>query len=44
MLRNSAKAHWTLDELGWSLVAAGASTAWDGLAGWLSATSTIIRS
>ncbi|QHE73883.1 HNH endonuclease [Rhodococcus sp. WAY2] len=34
MLRNSAKAHWTLDELGWPLVTAGSSTAWDGLTGW----------
>ncbi|MEE2031694.1 HNH endonuclease [Rhodococcus chondri] len=34
MLRNSAKAHWTLDELGWGLVERGDHTRWDGLAGW----------
>lgn len=34
MLRNSAKAHWTLDELGWALLPAGDSTAWDGLTTW----------
>lgn len=34
MLRNSAKAHWALDKLGWTLAPAGDHTAWDGLAGW----------
>lgn len=34
MLRNSAKAHWTLEELGWSLLPAGGSMTWDGLATW----------
>jgi hypothetical protein len=34
MLRNSAKAHWTLEELGWSTVPAGDSTKWDGLSAW----------
>lgn len=31
---NSAKAHWTLEELGWKLVQPGALDAWDGLLGW----------
>lgn len=31
MLRNSAKANWTLDELGWQLVPPGKLTEWDGL-------------
>ena len=31
MLRNSAKAHWTLDELGWTLRAPGDHAEWDGL-------------
>lgn len=34
MLRNSAKAHWTLDELGWSLCPPGDRREWDGLSGW----------
>ena len=34
MLRNSAKAHWTLAELGWLLHPPGDHTAWDGLTGW----------
>lgn len=34
MLRNSAKAHWTLHELGWTLTPPGDHTAWDGLSGW----------
>ncbi len=34
MLRNSAKAHWTLHELGWSLTAPGNHRIWDGLSGW----------
>lgn len=34
MLRNSAKAHWTLEELNWTLMAPGSSAEWDGLAGW----------
>lgn len=35
MLRNSAKAHWTLEELGWTLVKPGDHREWDGLSGWL---------
>ncbi|WP_132992672.1 HNH endonuclease [Gordonia zhaorongruii] len=35
MLRNSAKAHWTLDELNWQMVPAGTAGEWDGLSGWL---------
>jgi hypothetical protein len=31
MLRNSAKANWTLEELGWSLMAPGSLADWDGL-------------
>jgi hypothetical protein len=31
MLRNAAKANWTLDELGWSLAPAGSLADWDGL-------------
>ncbi len=31
MLRNAAKANWTLEELGWSLRPAGSLTEWDGL-------------
>lgn len=34
MLHNSAKAHWTLDELGWTLAPAWDHTTWDGLARW----------
>ena len=34
MARNSAKANFTLDELGWSLVEAGRLEDWDGLLGW----------
>lgn len=34
MLRNSAKAHWTIQELGWSLHPPGVHTDWDGLTGW----------
>lgn len=34
MLRNSAKAHWTLDELGWALLPAGDSATWDGMTSW----------
>ena len=30
-LRNSAKAHWTLEELGWNLYPPGNLTEWDGL-------------
>ncbi len=33
-LRNSAKAHWTLAELGWELHPAGSLDDWDGLLGW----------
>jgi hypothetical protein len=34
MLRNSAKANFTLDELGWSLCSPGDMKDWDGLLGW----------
>lgn len=34
MLRNSAKAQWTLEELGWSLMSPGDLSVWDGLTGW----------
>jgi len=34
MRRNSAKANWTLDELGWRLHAPGTLDSWDGLLGW----------
>jgi hypothetical protein len=34
MLRNSAKANFTLDELGWSLYPPGDMKDWDGLLGW----------
>ena len=34
MLRNSAKANWTLAELGWSLCPAGQFGEWDGLLRW----------
>jgi hypothetical protein len=34
MLRNSAKANFTLDELGWSLYPRGDVKDWDGLLGW----------
>lgn len=35
MLRNQAKAHWTVDDLGWTLPPAGAVERWDGLSQWL---------
>ncbi len=35
MLRNSAKAQWTLAELGWELVPPGDHRDWDGLSRWL---------
>lgn len=34
MLRNGAKAHWTLQELGWSLQPGGKLEDWDGLTSW----------
>lgn len=34
MLRNSAKANWTLDEPGWQLHPPGDPAQWDGLVGW----------
>jgi 5-methylcytosine-specific restriction endonuclease McrA len=34
MLRNSAKAHWTLEELGWKLLPPGNIQEWDGLMRW----------
>lgn len=36
MLRNSAKANWTLEELGWTLQPPGDLRAWDGLLAWFS--------
>ena len=33
MLRNSAKSNWTLEELGWALLAADDGAGWDGLLG-----------
>ncbi len=33
MVRNAAKANWTLEELGWSLYPAGSIADWDGLTG-----------
>lgn len=35
MLSNQAKAHWSVDELGWKLYPAGAAEEWDGLSQWL---------
>ena len=35
MLRNSAKANWTLEELKWVLQPAGELSRWDGLTGWM---------
>jgi len=34
-LRNSAKAHWTLEELGWTLFPPGDFNLWDGLMEWM---------
>jgi 5-methylcytosine-specific restriction endonuclease McrA len=34
MLRNSAKANWTLDELGWTIVSRRDRDAWDGILPW----------
>lgn len=34
MLRNSAKANWTLEELGWSIHPAGDMRQWDGMLAW----------
>ena len=34
MVRNSAKSNWTLEELGWELVARGDANNWDGLMTW----------
>lgn len=34
MVRNSAKANWTLEELGWQLMPPGDFRQWDGLLGW----------
>lgn len=34
MRRNMAKGHWTLEELGWTLLPPGDFAAWDGLLGW----------
>ncbi len=34
MVRNAAKANFTLEELGWSLTSPGDLAAWDGLTGW----------
>ena len=35
MLRNAAKANWTLDELGWPLLPPGDFSEWDGLTRWM---------
>ena len=35
MLRNQAKGHWTVDDLGWTPPSAGAVKRWDGLSQWL---------
>lgn len=35
MLRNSAKANWTIDELEWKLLPPGDFSQWDGLTDWL---------
>lgn len=37
MLRNGAKANWTLEELGWTLRPPGDPARWDGLMGWFHA-------
>lgn len=34
MLRNAAKAHWTLEELGWEVLPPGDYDEWDGMLGW----------
>jgi hypothetical protein len=34
MLRNSAKANWTVEELGWALHPEGSTHGWDGLMAW----------
>lgn len=34
MLRNTAKAHWTLEELDWTLLPSGDYNEWDGMLGW----------
>ena len=34
MVINSAKANWTLEELGWKLLPPGDPAAWDGLVPW----------
>ena len=34
MLRNGAKANWTVEELGWKLLPVDSAGAWDGLVGW----------
>ena len=34
MARNSAKLHWTLDDLGWHLHPPGRMDDWDGLIAW----------
>ena len=35
MLRNAAKANWTVEELGWTVLPSGDFSQWDGLTGWL---------
>lgn len=35
MVRNSLKAHWTIEELGWQLHPCGNMLEWDGLTSWL---------
>lgn len=34
MLRNNAKANWTLEELGWTVHSSGDMDQWDGMLGW----------
>ena len=38
MLHNSAKANWTIEELGWQLVPLGNVEMWDGQLGWFNET------
>ena len=35
MLSNQAKAHWSVEDLGWELHSLGALEDWDGLSRWL---------
>lgn len=40
MVYNAAKAHWTLEELGWPLLEPGDISDWDGLLGWFAKQTT----